>query len=803
MFTNYLKLFFRNLMRKRVYAIINIIGLALGLASFLIILLYITDELSYDKHHSRADRIYRIGMIYDFGGVGEESASQPFPFAFTFKEEYPHLIADVVRITNLQLKRNLIQFEDKKFNERRFYLADSTFFKIFDYQFIQGDPNTALNEPNSVVITESTARRYFGDADPMGQILKYEVGTPFKVTGVIKDVPAQSHFVFDLIASFSTIKRWLGPRQFSSWVWNPCWTYVLLREGVTIEQVEANYENFIDKYFYDAQRESISLFSQQLPKIHLHSHLDYEIEPNSNITYIVILMSIGIFILIIACINFMNLATATAGTRAREIGIRKVTGAYWLQLVIQFIGESLIIAFFAFVLAVIIVEFTLPYFNDFAGKSIDLSILVSSEFIPKLILLWLAVGILSGLYPAFYLSAFQPISVLRGIYRTELKNRIARKLLVVLQFVISISVIITSLMIFRQLNYLKNFDIGFDKKNIIMIPIQRTAVSTLYEVYKKEILQHSNVVSVTAVDDIIGSAHNTHEFVPEGVDEKDMRFFPALVVRNDFVKTFGIEIVAGRDYDEELVTDAMEAILINESMVKHLGWKSNEEAIGKKFSSMSGKEKVVGVFKDFHPTSLHQASGPFVLNIKETPGEIQFFLNYVAVKLGEGDRMETIEFLKKKWEKIEEYRPFEYVVLEDELAKMYDDERRLSVFAFVLSLVTILISAMGLFGLASYTTERRTREIGIRKVFGASEESIVAMLTMDFLKVVLVSSVLAWPVAYFIVTSWLKNFAYAASLSIVPFLLAVVGALVVAWLTVSLKAIRAAISNPVDALRYE
>ncbi|MCK4360971.1 MAG: ABC transporter permease, partial [Bacteroidales bacterium] len=614
------------------------------LASFIIILLYIIDEVSYDRYHKNADNIYRLVNVYDFDGVGENSASSPFPVAFTMKDEYPGMIKNVVRIFNFQSPRMLIELGDKRYNERRFFFADSTFFHIFDHEFIHGNPKTVLNESYSVVLTESAAKKYFGDDNPVNKTIKFEKQFDLKVTGVIKDVPAQSHFNFDFIASMSSVGRMFGGRLPQTWVWNPCWTYLLLEDGAA-PVLEKKFPDFIDKFFYDAEKENISLYLQPLTDIHLKSRLDYELEPNNNISYIYILSAIAAFLLIIASINFMNLATATSAARAKEIGVKKVVGVYRSQLIFQFISESIILSFISLIIALILVELLLPAFNTFTNKDIVLSILLQPKYLLALIILVLFTGAFSGIYPAFYLSAFKPVSVLKGSLRRENKSTLPRKILVVIQFVISITLIIGTLTVLNQLKFLRNADLGFNKEQVIIIPVNHTPIARSYKSVKNELLLNTDIISITAVDDIFGVAHNTHEFRPEGFPQDKLQFYPALVVRFDFVKTFDIKILAGRDYNEDNKTDPEKGMLINEAMVKHLGWGSNEEALGKKFKSLHGEERVIGVTNNFNTTSLHEQAGPFVLNIKEKPDEVMWFLKFMAIRIAPDNHKKTIDFI--------------------------------------------------------------------------------------------------------------------------------------------------------------
>ena len=793
----------RYLIKRRTYSLINVIGLAIGIASFILIMLYVMDELGYDRYHERADDIYRIAQIYDFEGVGENSASLPFPLAFTLKNDYPGLIENICRIYNFQAPRSLIEYGEMKFNERRFFFADSTFFEIFNHRFIQGDPATALDEINSVVITESMARKYFGDEDPMGMILKFEEVAPLKVSGVIADVPTQSHFIFDFMGSMASVKGAYGGRLPKTWVWNPCWTYMILAKGAKPEMLEEKFPAFIEKYFYDAEKDNVTLYLQALTDIHLESRIDYEIEQNSNSSYIFILSTIAVFLLLIAAINFMNLSTATSGNRAREIGIKKAIGVSKHRLITQFLGESLILTYISLLLAIIVVELTIPAFNTFTGKDFELAILLQPEYVISLLVLGLIVGIFSGIYPAFYLSSFNPLNVLNGAHGLSRNSGLARKILVVIQFIISINLIIGTMVIFNQLNYLKDAKLGFSKDNIMVVPVNRTPIVRSYDAFSKELMQDSRIFNVTAMDDIFGAAHNTHEFRPEGLPEDQWQFYPAMVVMWNFVETFDIKVVAGRDYSETNKSDPAKGILINEAMVRHMGWESNEVAIGKKFKSLSGEERVMGVINDFHATSLHEASGPFVLNMKENPGEIAWFLKYVAIKYQAGKEQEVISYVNKVWMNYAPSRPFEYTFLDQELKKLYADEDNLSFLSLVFTLLILIIAGLGIFGLVSFMAEKRTKEIGIRKVLGAETMHIVKLLSIEFFWLICIASVLAWAVSWLVISDWLNHFAYSTSLNWMIFLCASMIAMAIALTITTIKAWFASKTNPVDTLKYE
>lgn len=803
MWLNYLKIAFRNVLKHKLTAAINIVGLSIGLASFILILMYVQDELSYDRYHEDADRIYRLISKHDFEGVGEDAASAPFPVGPTLLSEYPAMIEQTVRVFNFQAPRSLIQLGEKSFNEKKLFFADSNFFNLFNYEFLYGNPETALNESFAVVITKETAKKYFANENPMGKTLRYENRFDLKVTGVIEKVPSNSHFRWDMMASMASVKTMYRGRLPQTWVWNPCWTYIKLKEGITPENVEADFPHFIDKYFYDAMKESITLYLQPLTKIHLHSRLDYEIEPNGNITYVIILSAIAVFLLLIAIINFMNLSTATSSRRAREIGMKKVVGAEKSQLVKQFLGEAILMSFFALLLSLLLVEFGINWFNSLSDKSLSIQQLLEPEFVLFLLFLGLITGLLSGLYPALYLSSFQPLKVLKGQFAGGARSGKARKILVTVQFTISIGLIISTLLAFDQLSFLQNADLGFNKSSVIFVPVNRTPIVPKYEAFKHDLEKHSAILSVTALDDIFGVAHNTHEFRPEGFPEDKWKFYPALVIQHDFLKTFEIPIVAGRDYSSENKTDPVDAILINEAMVKHLGWGSNENALGKKFKSLAGEERVVGVFKDFNATSLHQGSTPFVLNIKEEERVNGFFLRYIAIRVAEGSIQQAIEIIENTFHQFAPGRPFEFSFLSDELNKQYKEEERLSRFSLALTALIIIVAGMGLFGLVSYMIGQRRREISIRLTLGAGLHHMLALFFKEYLIIIAVANLIAWPLSWLMLDSWLDNFAYRTNINLTYFLLAALVTMMLTLIIISWRTIAAMINNPMHALRSE
>ncbi len=805
MFKNYLKISIRSLLRYKVYSLINLLGLAIGIACCLLILLYVQYELSFDRYHENADRIYRTVGDSKVDGVGEEPSSAPFPVGPTLKADFPDAVEASARFFNFQTQTLSIEYEDKRFNEKYFFMVDSTVFDIFTIPFIIGNPQTALDGPNSVVISESIAKKYFGNANPMGKILKFEGQVDLKVTGVIRNTPSNSHFRYDLLASLSTLKVMWGGSLPQNWYWNPCWTYVLLNKNVQPQTLEARFPDFIQKYYSDQIKDKTKLFLQPLIDIHLHSHLDFEIEPNSDISYVYIFSIIAVFILLIACINFMNLATARSANRSREVGMRKVLGAYRFQLIKQFLGESVLLSFIALLLAIIMVEAVLPTFNNLSGRELVINYFENGVLLIGLFVIAITVGIIAGMYPALFVSAFQPVKVLKGSLQSGAKSSTVRKMRVVSQFALSIILIIATGISHQQLNYLRNEKLGFEKEQVLLMPIFRTPVTTQYEAFSNRIVQHPNVASATGIYKIVGSKFDTDSYFPEGIPSGEPIQFPFQMVQHDFIETFNMELIAGRDFSRDMPTDRSDAVIINEATARHMGW-STEEAVGKKFANTgplaNDKVRVIGVVKDFNFASLHHTIQPFVVDLADT-NIAQFFTRYVAVKLLPGNLRETLDFLQETWAEFAPSRNFDYFFLDENLNALYKAEENLGRIFTTFSVLAIFVACLGLFALASFTAEQRTKEIGIRKTLGATVSNITLLLSKEFAILVILANLIAWPVAYFAMNRWLQDFAFHTTINLWIFLIAGISALLIAILTVSYQSIKAALTNPVDALKYE
>ncbi len=803
MLKNYIILTFRKIFRYRTYSLINIIGLSIGLASFIIIMLYVYDEYSYDKYHKNSDQIYRVTSVMDFDGVGEESSSQPFPLAAALHAEYPEYIENYVRFFNLQKSRFTVSYEEKIFNEKRFFYSDTSVFNIFDYQFISGDKDSALLEPFTMVITKSTALKYFGDEDPLGKTLRVDNQFEFEITGIIEDVQQQSHFKFDFLASFKSLSYlFRNQKMLQGWIWNPCWTYLLLKDNHSAEKLAAHLPEFTKGHLKTGNDDSYHLYLQSLTDIHLRSHLDYEIQKNDKEEYVKLLTVIAILILIIASINFINLATASAANRAKEIGVKKIVGVTKNQLIVQFLVESLVITFVSLVIAISLVESFLPAFRAVTGKVVSEDFRFRFETIAGLASLGFITAMVSGIYPALFMSGLKPIRLLQGVVKQGTRSAKFRKILVLVQISISIILIIVSIGIFKQLKYLHNADLGFENKQIIVISSEFGNLAWKFDKFKDVLLEKEIFENVTGMDYVIGQSHNTHEFIPEGYPNDEFKFFPSIYVRDGFVETFDINIISGRDFLGEEEAAGRE-VLVNEEMVKYLNYENNDSILGKTFRTMNSTVKVVGVFSDINVTSLHTKVEPFIIGMFANKGARFNQTRFIAVQVEEEYVDESLKFIESIWDKYEPERPFEYFFLKDELDQHYKGEDVLADLAGIFTILSILIASLGIWALTAYITEYRTHEIGVRKVLGASVFSILKLINKEFILILIAANVIAWPIAYYALKVWIDGFAYRTELSIWIFLLAFFISLINAILTISQKSIIAAGKNPVDSLKYQ
>ncbi len=805
MLKNYIKIAFRNIVRHKGYTFINIFGLATGIICCLLILVYVKDELSYDKYHEKADQIYRIVNAGVIRGNKIEVPLVSGPWGPAMAEELPEVLK-AVRIKPPD-SRWVIEYGEKRFPEKGLYFTDPTFFEVFDVEMVVGDPTHVLEAPYSMVITEEMAEKYFGSEDPIGKVIVGDNWMNFNITGIMRKHPPSTHMNYDFLVSFETLHRAIDPitKQpyygdlSTNWQNFRIYTYLLLDAHADPAAVEAKMRTLIEERLGRILRTAgveLSPYLQKLTDIHLKSDLEGELGPTGDESYIYIFSAVAIFILLIASINFMNLSTARSENRAKEVGLRKVVGADRAQLIRQFLGESIIFTALASVIAGIAVLLLLTPFNTIAEKNISASSLINVQTISLLIGLAIIVGFASGSYPAFLLSAFKPAEVLSGKKHKGTSGGLLRKVLVVIQFSISVFLIIGLIVIYSQMGYIKNRPLGYDKENILAIPLSDPAPRSTYQSYKTTLLSNTHVKSVSAASTLPGGLFGIALLRPVGRPPNENLTVQMMAVDYDFIETLGLELHDGRDFSREFTTDLNRALLLNEEAVKQFGFDSGLD----KRLSPGGQMvlPVIGVLKDYYFKSLHQKIEPFALSL--APWQA---FNWVFIKTSEESMPEAMQFAEREWRRINPGHPFEYTFVDRENDMMYQSEMKLSRLSSIFSIIAVYIACLGLFGLASFTVVQRTKEIGMRKILGASIGGIVLILTKEYVKWVVLANVLAWPLAYYFMRRWLEGFAYHTSLNIMAFFASGLLALLIALLTVSFQTIKAATANPVDSLRYE
>lgn len=813
MIKNYFKIAFRNIWKNKAYSAINIFGLAIGLATCLLISLYVTDELSYDKFFPKANRIYRINSDLSFGGAHMHITQTPDIMGELLKKDYPE-VEEYTRIYTSEgskLIKKGIEFID----EPRVANVDSTFFNVFALPVLKGNTHTALSQPNTVVLTASAAKKYFGTLDVLNKNIEVKEGEtvkPYRVSAVIEDIPDHSHFNFDLLFSMKNVNYDWG--QLTSHNFH---TYLLLRPGTNATAFSKHFDEYVDKYIFPYVKQFIKVESldemkqsgnkleyslMPLTKIHLYSDYTFEITPPGNIRYVYIFSAVALFILILACINFMNLSTARSAKRAREVGIRKVLGTGRKTLVAQFLTESTITALIAMAIAIGLAYLVLPLFNDIAAKSLSVKDLFGTKALLLLILLPVVVGLLAGSYPAFILSGFKPIIVLKSNTQGGFKKSILRSALVVFQFGTSIMLIISTIVMYSQLRFIQTKNLGFNKDQVLIVD-GAYALNKNLKVFKHDVLAMRGVSSgtISGFLPVSNSSRSDHTYSKGAVMNMNNSFgMQTWRVDYDYIKTMGMEIAEGRNFLPEHGSDSS-AILITETTAKLLGY---NEPIGKMIYVQTSDEQggmmipleVIGVIKDFHFESMKQKMGPLCMRLGRSAGLASF-------RIAAGSAKNLIPQIESTWKTMAPGMPFSYRFMNDSFNDMYRSEQRAGTIAIVFAALAILIACLGLFGLVTYMAEQRNKEIGIRKVLGASVTNVVTMLSKDFLVLVAVASVLAFPVAWWAMHKWLQDFEYRINVSAWIFLLAAFIALSIALLTVSYQAIKAAVANPVKSLRTE
>jgi putative ABC transport system permease protein len=803
MLKNYLKSAYRNLVKHRFYSLINVFGLSLGITSCILILTYIGYELSYDGYHRNADNLCRISSRTTVAGQTNEFATTPAPVGPTMVQDFPEVL-DAVRFS--PTVKRVFSYGDKNFFQEGVLYVDQSVFNVFSWELIEGDPETALEVPFTMVLTETTARKIFGDENPIGKFIKWDNRFDYRVTGVVKDPPPNSHFTFTCLASFSTFIKY-DPR-IGSWDGGSFQTYLLLRKNTDFLELEAKMKGFYEEYLGPRLKErgiELETYLQPLKSIHLKSHLQGELGDNSDIRIIYAFWTIAVVILLIACINFMNLATARSGARAKEIGMRKILGAKRGKLVVQFLSESFIFAVLSLIIAVFMARLFLPYFTSLAGENISLGSLRMSHVYTSLLAIVLFVGLVAGSYPALFLSAFKPIAAWRGTARQSSKTSRFRSVLVVFQFSISIMLIIGTIIIFNQHKYMQNKDLGFDKHNLLAIAIQNDEVRVGLESYKQELMNIRGVVSAGASSMVPGEMYlfNIGTY-PEGYPKDQMVRMDNFLVDYGFLDTFGIEVVKGRAFSKEMTTDFKQSVMINETAAKKLGW---SDPVGKAIEVPSGdgtvRKTIIGVFRDIHQRSLYSVVAPTVIEYIGTEGAIENRARRLTLRLNTDDLAGTMTKIEQKWKESFPLHPYNCFFIDEFFDGQHTAEGRLGRIFRTFSVLAVLIGCLGLFGLVSYIAEQRTKEIGIRKVLGSTVAAIVILLCRKFISLVVIANVFAWPVAFLITKKWLQNFPYPVTIGVSTFVITAFFTFAIALLTVAFQSIKAARANPVESLRYE
>jgi len=807
MFKNYFKTAWRSLRKNKTFSILNITGLSIGLACSLLIALYVLDELSYDKFNTNADRIYRIDKQIKFGDFNYNGAGTPAIMGPAFAKDF----TQIEQYTRFSSNPGVvIRKGNESIREDRVVYADSSLFDVFTLHMIAGDKKSALIEPHSLVITESTARKYFSSLDVIGKTLLVDNTINYKITGVIKDIPRQSHFNFDLFMPTCELMQ----SHDNSWLPTNFHTYLLLKPGTDFREFEKQMNRTMDQYLapqlqsklnmskdaFDKAGNYIKCSLMPLTDIHLHSHLAEELGINGSIQYVYIFSAIAIFILLIACINFMNLSTAHSANRAKEVGIRKVMGGLKNNLIAQFLTESLVACFLSFVIAIVGAALLLPLFNKLADKSITAFILFSPSILSGILLILILVSLISGSYPAFFLSSFQPIKVLKGTLSTGFKGSALRNTLVVLQFTISVILMIGTLVIYNQLKYIRNKDLGFNKEQVLILQ-NTSALDNNTTAFTNELLQMPGVKNVTSSGFLpVTGSRNDQAFitVPE-YDGKNFTLMQDWPVDERYLPTFQLQLKSGRNFSAQYPTDST-AVIINETAAKLYG---GTDPVNKKlymFGDLKGGKltayTVIGVIKDFNFNSLREQVTPLVLNLQWDNGGM-------AVRVSTHDIQGLLDEIKTQWKSMASTQPFSYTFLDEEFNKQYSADQRIGKILLLFSILAIFIACLGLFGLVTFAAEQRVKEIGIRKVLGARITNIFELLSKDFIKLLMLSIFIASPVAWWAMNKWLQDFAYRISIS--WWIFASVGAicLLIALVTISFQAIKAAVANPVNSLRAE
>ena len=804
MIYNYLKIALRNFKRNKGFSFINIFGFAAGLMCCLLITIFVLDELSYDRFYPNAERIYRMahyGVVND--RIDHTARSSP-PLAKVLAEQFPEVEA-VTKCRNYGFP--VFRYQEKVFSEERVFGVDPSFFDVFQLPFIKGSPRDALQQRDAIVLTRSMAAKYFGDEDPVGKTINADNRSDFIVTAVVEDVPKNSHFHFDFLRSLERNDDAKSP----VWVFNDFYTYVLLHENADPKALEEKLFTAVKEGIDPFLRQVLGIsadqflkgggnfryYFQPLTDIHLSSHLDFELEPNGDMAYVYIFSTIALGILLIACINFINLTTARAAIRAREVGIRKTAGASQAQIIRQFLLETFIVTILAVFIAWMCAYFALPLFNQISGKELTLPLFSEYWVIPLSLGFAFFIGIIAGYYPAFFLAAFKPVQSLKGNPFKGPQKTTLRTSLVVVQFAVSAVLIFAALTVRNQLSYIQNKNLGFNKDQVIVIHKTDDLGKNL-AVFKQELLNNSGILKASNSVELFGNPIEVAALTPEGQNEDQAKIICYMTVDPDFLDTYGITLKDGRFFDQKRSADSFQMVL-NETAVKAMGL---EEPVGKRLVNSifpDNRYPVIGVVEDFHYQSLRQRIQPMVFFSFQGSNNGK----YLSARVHPANINETVRFIEKTWQKYANGQAFEYEFFDDHFQRVYLAEKKTEKIFLVFSVLAVIIACLGLFGLSAFISERRTKEVGVRKVLGATTGNLISLLIGQFLKWVILANLIAWPIAWLAMEKWLQNFSYQTNITIWPFIFSIVLAAATALLTVSFQAVKAARSNPVESLRYE
>ncbi|MDN5215401.1 ABC transporter permease [Fulvivirgaceae bacterium BMA12] len=801
MLKNYFKTALRNLLKHRVISMINILGLSVGFTCCILLVLFIQQELSYDKFHTQYDKIYRANLVYNFGGSGSTGITTPTALLPALLREVPEAKTGVRIFNSGNFRPLVVKYQDQLFQESRFFYADSTFFEVFDFDLVKGDPKQALKNPESVILTQSTAEKYFGSTDPVGKTIRVDNRTDFLVTGVMQNLPFNSHLQFDFLASFNSLRA----SKNEIWWSANYYTYVVLNNKDNFQALQTKTDQITNRVFKDeiaAEGDFVRYEYTPLSDIHLKSELKEDI-PGGNIRHVYIFSVIAFLIIAVASINYMNLSTARSVDRIGEVGLRKVFGALRGNLFLQFMSEAILVTFFATLLSLVLANLLMPYYNNLTGRYLSLNLAHNSYLLFGVIISSFLVGLISGCYPSLVLSAFKPSAFLKGGFKRSNSGVLLRKTLVVFQFGISTFLIAATLIIHKQLNFIQNKNLGYSKSQVMLLPLDRQVRKNL-EVFKQSVINNTNIINLARAGESPVVIDGGYSISIEGMDEGESLNVNAMSIDHEFIKTLDITLLAGENITEADVIKVKSKVretvqrsfILNESCVKMLDF-SNQEIIGRKVN-MNGRLGVVkAVVKDFHFTSLHQKIGPLVLFIEPWDN------NFALVKVKPENISGTIAFMKDKWELLFSHRPFNYEFLDDQFNQLYRSEKQIGQVFIAFAAIAIFIACLGLFGLASFIARQRIKEIGIRKIVGASVMNILNLLAGNFVKLVVVAIILAIPIAYLFIKIWLEDFSYKTSIGASAFILAGITSLAIALATISYQTISAANTNPAHLLRNE